>query len=198
MARPKAFAKSVKARIYCSTSKKILDRGLDALVCTTGCLKACEKGPVMVVQPANAWYSEVDEECIDAVLDGMEDGEMPSEKRFTWALSPAFLRPQEPHGQPQVNQPPPPTAAEWYSRPASMLNHANLPSREIAVAPSARSIPHSALDGYSSNTKGCGRYSIAFMKPRNGRGYSTIMWCNVISSMRRAQQTPADERTQSP
>ncbi|TVR43568.1 MAG: (2Fe-2S) ferredoxin domain-containing protein [Planctomycetota bacterium] len=63
--------------------EEIIDRGLDALVCTTGCLKACEKGPVMVVQPANAWYGEVDTDCIDRVLDGLEEGELPAEQRLS-------------------------------------------------------------------------------------------------------------------
>ncbi|TVR11346.1 MAG: (2Fe-2S) ferredoxin domain-containing protein [Planctomycetota bacterium] len=63
--------------------EEIVDRGLDALVCTTGCLKACDKGPVMVVQPSNAWYGHVDEECIDRVLDGLEEGELPAESRLS-------------------------------------------------------------------------------------------------------------------
>ncbi|THB66577.1 MAG: (2Fe-2S) ferredoxin domain-containing protein [Desulfovibrio sp.] len=56
--------------------EEILDRGLDVQVTATGCLKQCEAGPIMVVQPQNWWFKGVDsEEAIDAILDGLEDGE---------------------------------------------------------------------------------------------------------------------------
>ena len=54
--------------------EEILDRGLDAMVSSTGCMKLCEKGPVMVVYPAGHWYGEVNEEKIDEILDTLEDG----------------------------------------------------------------------------------------------------------------------------
>ncbi len=56
--------------------EEVLDRGLDCLVSATSCLKQCEKGPVMVIQPENWWYGKVDsEDVIDAILDSLEDGE---------------------------------------------------------------------------------------------------------------------------
>ncbi|MEZ0576493.1 (2Fe-2S) ferredoxin domain-containing protein [Halodesulfovibrio aestuarii] len=56
--------------------EEALDRGLDALVIATTCLKQCESGPVMVIQPENWWYKGVNsEEAIDAILDSLEDGE---------------------------------------------------------------------------------------------------------------------------
>ncbi|MFI3272743.1 MAG: (2Fe-2S) ferredoxin domain-containing protein [Pseudomonadota bacterium] len=56
--------------------EEILDRGLDIQVVATGCLKQCEVGPVMVVQPDNWWFKNMGSEAaIDAVLDGIEDGE---------------------------------------------------------------------------------------------------------------------------
>ena len=56
---------------------EILDRGLDALVSTTGCLKECKKGPIMIIYPENQWYGEVDsEDKIDEILDALEDGEV--------------------------------------------------------------------------------------------------------------------------
>ncbi len=56
--------------------EEILDRGLDMQVVATGCLKMCEQGPVMVVQPENWWFKGVDsEDAIDTILDGIEDGE---------------------------------------------------------------------------------------------------------------------------
>ena len=53
------------------------DRGIDAAVTGAGCLKFCEKGPVMVVYPAGSWYGEVDERKIDTVLDAVEAGRAP-------------------------------------------------------------------------------------------------------------------------
>jgi (2Fe-2S) ferredoxin len=55
---------------------EILSRGLDGVVVSsTGCLKACEHGPVVAVYPENQWYGKVeDEAAIDAILDALEDG----------------------------------------------------------------------------------------------------------------------------
>jgi len=56
--------------------EEILDRGLDMQVIATGCLKQCESGPIMVIQPDNQWYKNVNsEDAIDTILDGFEDGE---------------------------------------------------------------------------------------------------------------------------
>lgn len=56
--------------------EEVLDRGLDVLISTTGCLKQCEKGPVMVIYPEGYWYGGIDnEEKIDEILDALEDGE---------------------------------------------------------------------------------------------------------------------------
>lgn len=55
--------------------EEILDRGLDCLIVTTGCMKQCDSGPVMVIQPDNIWYGGVEsEDAVDAVLDALEDG----------------------------------------------------------------------------------------------------------------------------
>ncbi len=60
--------------------EEILDRGLDMQIVATGCLKQCEAGPIMVIQPDNLWFKGVDSEsAIDAVLDGLEDGTPPDE-----------------------------------------------------------------------------------------------------------------------
>ena len=53
---------------------EIVDRGLNAMVSSTGCLKLCEKGPVMVVYPAGWWYGELTEEKLDQVLDALAEG----------------------------------------------------------------------------------------------------------------------------
>ena len=58
--------------------EEILDRGLDMQIVATGCLKQCESGPIMVVQPENWWFKGIDnEEAIDSVLDGVEDNSPP-------------------------------------------------------------------------------------------------------------------------
>lgn len=60
--------------------EEILDRGLDCLLSATTCLKQCEKGPIIVIQPENWWFGSVDsEDAIDVILDGLEDGEPPKE-----------------------------------------------------------------------------------------------------------------------
>lgn len=60
--------------------EEIVDRGLDIQVTATGCLKQCEVGPVMVLQPDSWWFKGVNSiEAIDAVLDGIEGGEPPAE-----------------------------------------------------------------------------------------------------------------------
>ena len=54
---------------------ELSDRGLDVAVTSTGCLKACDRGPVMVVYPENTWYGGVDsEEAVDEILDSLESG----------------------------------------------------------------------------------------------------------------------------
>jgi (2Fe-2S) ferredoxin len=56
--------------------EEILDRGIDCLVSATTCLKQCDRGPIMVVQPENWWFKGVDSHAaIDAILDGIEEGE---------------------------------------------------------------------------------------------------------------------------
>lgn len=55
--------------------EETLERGMDVLLSTTGCLKQCEKGPVMVVYPHNHWYGGVEsEEIVDEILDALEEG----------------------------------------------------------------------------------------------------------------------------
>lgn len=55
---------------------QLSDRGLDEVqVSSTGCLKVCDRGPAMVVYPANIWYGGVATEAdVDAILDAMETG----------------------------------------------------------------------------------------------------------------------------
>jgi len=54
---------------------ELSDRGMDEVsVSMTGCLKLCDKEPVMVIYPQNLWYGEVTESKIDEVLDALEEG----------------------------------------------------------------------------------------------------------------------------
>jgi (2Fe-2S) ferredoxin len=40
-------------------------------------MKACDHGPVMVIQPKGIWYGNVEsEEAVDEILDALEDGEV--------------------------------------------------------------------------------------------------------------------------
>jgi (2Fe-2S) ferredoxin len=53
---------------------EIVDRGLDAMVSSTGCLKVCTQGPVVLLYPQGKWFGEVDEDKADAILDALEEG----------------------------------------------------------------------------------------------------------------------------
>ena len=39
--------------------EELADRGLNAMVSTTGCLNLCEEGPVMIIYPQAYWYRDV-------------------------------------------------------------------------------------------------------------------------------------------
>jgi (2Fe-2S) ferredoxin len=55
--------------------EEIADRGLNAMVSSTGCLKLCEEGPILVVYPQGYWYRNVNgENVIDEILDAIEEG----------------------------------------------------------------------------------------------------------------------------
>lgn len=64
---------------------EISDRGLDTVAVTAcGCLKACDRGPILVVQPENTWYGNVNgEDEIDAILDAIEAGGVAKELILT-------------------------------------------------------------------------------------------------------------------
>jgi len=59
--------------------EEIADRGIDAMVSTTGCLKLCEEGPIVIVYPQGHWYKGIaSEEAMDAILDSLENGGGPA------------------------------------------------------------------------------------------------------------------------
>jgi (2Fe-2S) ferredoxin len=64
-------AGATEARAY--AKKKIKDLGLagkdGVRVNTSGCLDRCEEGPVAVIYPEGVWYTYVDKEDIDEIVD---------------------------------------------------------------------------------------------------------------------------------
>jgi (2Fe-2S) ferredoxin len=59
---------------------EIVDRGINGMITSAGCLKVCESGPVMVLHPQGRWYGHVDESRIDEILDAVEEGDpLPSD-----------------------------------------------------------------------------------------------------------------------
>jgi (2Fe-2S) ferredoxin len=56
------------------------DRGLDGvMVSSTGCMKVCDSGPVVIVYPQNVWYKQVNEEVADKILDAIENNTVAEE-----------------------------------------------------------------------------------------------------------------------
>jgi (2Fe-2S) ferredoxin len=55
---------------------ELADRDLEGVtVSMTGCLKACDRGPIMVIYPENIWYGKVEtQEDVDNILDALEAG----------------------------------------------------------------------------------------------------------------------------
>jgi (2Fe-2S) ferredoxin len=57
---------------------ELMDRDMgDVAVTATGCLNACEKGPVIVIHPDNIWYGGIEGEGdIDDILDALQEGKI--------------------------------------------------------------------------------------------------------------------------
>jgi (2Fe-2S) ferredoxin len=63
---------------------ELADRGMTGVtVSSTACLKACDRGPVMIVHPDNVWYGKVNEEAIDDILTAMEAGSVAEQHVLT-------------------------------------------------------------------------------------------------------------------
>ena len=58
-------------RDYCKQRVKTLGDKIDGKVRinNAGCLDRCDKGPVIVVYPEAVWYTYVDQEDIDEIID---------------------------------------------------------------------------------------------------------------------------------
>jgi len=65
-------------------SEEASDRGLDVTVTTTACLNICPQGPIVIVQPNNYWYGNIDsEDKIDEILDALEENKAVEEYIIT-------------------------------------------------------------------------------------------------------------------
>ena len=54
--------------------QEAMDRGLEGvMVSSTGCMKLCDHAPLVIVYPEGSWYSKVNEEVADAILDAIEN-----------------------------------------------------------------------------------------------------------------------------
>lgn len=55
---------------------ELADRDMNQVsVSSTGCLKACDRGPILVVYPENYWYGKVESQsAVDEILDALEEG----------------------------------------------------------------------------------------------------------------------------
>jgi (2Fe-2S) ferredoxin len=71
-----ACAKKNSGALLPYLESELADRGLSGTsVTATGCLKACDRGPVMVIYPENVWYGGVEsEKDVDAILDALAEG----------------------------------------------------------------------------------------------------------------------------
>ena len=55
--------------------EELVGRGMNAIVSSTGCLKLCEEGPILVIYPQGYWYRNVSgENVVDEILDALEEG----------------------------------------------------------------------------------------------------------------------------
>jgi (2Fe-2S) ferredoxin len=65
--------------------QELSDRGItNVAVSSTGCMKACDAGPVLIVYPENWWYGRVEDEgAIDEIIDALEAGRPASERLIT-------------------------------------------------------------------------------------------------------------------
>ena len=72
--------KKESARLLQFFEQEISDRELHGvMVSSTGCLQACDEGPVVVVYPQNLWYKKVDEQAAEAILDAIENNAVAKE-----------------------------------------------------------------------------------------------------------------------
>ena len=63
--------------IYDEFSKKIAEEKLDANVIMTGCFGLCALGPVVIIYPEGAFYSQVKTEYVDEIVDShLKNGEI--------------------------------------------------------------------------------------------------------------------------
>jgi (2Fe-2S) ferredoxin len=72
--------KKESSRLLQYFEQEAADRGLDGLmVSSTGCLKVCDNGPVVILYPENVWYKQVNEAVADSILDALENNTVSKE-----------------------------------------------------------------------------------------------------------------------
>ncbi len=55
--------------------EEVVDRGINAMVTTTGCLNLCNEGPILLIYPQGYWYRNVTStDIVDDILNAMEEG----------------------------------------------------------------------------------------------------------------------------
>jgi (2Fe-2S) ferredoxin len=64
--------------------KKIKESGLSGKgqirVNTAGCLDRCDLGPVIVIYPQGIWYTYLDEEDIDEIINSLVNDDVPVQR----------------------------------------------------------------------------------------------------------------------
>lgn len=64
------------AQLIQTIQEELDERGMsDVIVTNTGCMKFCEKGPIMIIYPEGIWYAEVDEDKVVDIIDALENGD---------------------------------------------------------------------------------------------------------------------------
>ncbi len=56
-------------RDYAKQQCKAIPKGKNIRVNSAGCLNRCDKGPVLVIYPEAIWYSYVDQQDIDEIIE---------------------------------------------------------------------------------------------------------------------------------
>ncbi len=55
--------------------EEVVDRGINAMVTTTGCLNLCDEGPILLIYPQGFWYRNVTStDVVDDILSALEEG----------------------------------------------------------------------------------------------------------------------------
>jgi (2Fe-2S) ferredoxin len=71
---PKGFCNKSAAGLIQYLESEINNRDLgNVMITNTGCLKACDRGPVLVIYPEGYWYGNVTEDSLEEILDALAE-----------------------------------------------------------------------------------------------------------------------------